>query len=164
MKNRKKSISDILVLTDEDSCNYIRVNHDFRCGFMEDFICECNIMGAPVDVYRLKDLRELDLSQYKLIIFAYTFKIDDEIREIIKKNVTRDVTLMFNWASGIYNGNHCSFDNCKELTGFDLFVSEKDDGNEFPSLSVRDAKIALKNDKSGTPVIFETIRADGGKN
>ena len=160
----KKNIGDILILVDEDSCNYIRVNHDFRCGFMENFISECNLTGAIAEVYRLKDLKELDLSRYKLIVFAYTFKIDNEIREIIKKNVTKDVNMMFNWASGLYKENSCSFDNCKELTGFDLSVSEKDNGYGFPNLSVRGAKPVVTDKKNAAPVVFEMKRTDGGKN
>jgi len=82
-KTKHKSESDILVIVDEKSICHMNISEDLRLGFMEDFLCELHMTGCLADVYRLDDIKSLDLSAYKLIIFAYTFRIGSELGEFI---------------------------------------------------------------------------------
>ena len=63
------SVSEILLVVDEDAIYHTRANSSAHRLFMIEFIRETTLCGAPVDIYRLKDLKEIDLSQYKLIVF-----------------------------------------------------------------------------------------------
>lgn len=119
-----ESISDVLVVVDEKCINHMRTNELLRCGFMQDFICEVNSTGAVADVYRLSDIETLNLSQYKLVIFAYCFEVDDVMRKIIREKLPKDSTVMFNYAAGIINGD-VSFENIRDFTGFSLAESKE---------------------------------------
>lgn len=78
-KQSHKSVADILFVTDEkalmkhtESAELFRRGRDFRRNAM--------LAGGIIDFYRISDLPQLDLSQYKLIIFCdcpdipYNFK------------------------------------------------------------------------------------------
>lgn len=119
-----ESVSDVLVVVDEACIYHMRTNEILRCGFMQDFICEVNRTGAVADVYRLSDLEELDLSQYKLIIFAYCFRIDKKMRNLIREKLPADATVMFNYAAGILYED-ASFENVRDFTGFMLAESRE---------------------------------------
>lgn len=147
-----KSASDILTVVDDESICHMNISRDLRLGFMEDFLCELHMTGCLTDVYRLCDLTEIDLSRYKLIIFAYTFKIDEKTRGFIK-NIPADKTLMFNYASGIISDNGTSLENVAELTGAEL-VPFEDNKYSFPEL-----KIAGTNER-----VAEVKRENGGVN
>lgn len=118
-----KSVSDVLVVVDEACINHMRTNELLRCGFMQDFICEVNMTGAAADVYRLSDLERLDLSQYKLVIFAYCFQVDTKMRQLIKEKLPAEATVMFHYAAGIINED-ASFENVRDFTGFMLSESK----------------------------------------
>ena len=118
-----KSISDVLVVVDEKCITHMRTNEILRCGFMQDFICEVNSSGAAADIYRLSDLETLDLSQYKLVVFAYCFEVAAKMKKLIKEKLPADATVMFNYAAGIIDGD-VSFENVRDFTGFSLSESK----------------------------------------
>lgn len=128
-----KSASDILMIVDDESICHMNISRDLRRGFMEDFLCELHMTGCLTDVYRLCDLKDLDLSKYKLIIFAYTFKIDEKTRRFITQ-ISADKTLMFNYASGIISETGVTLDNVEALTR--VKVEPFDDDYAFPSIAI----------------------------
>lgn len=159
-----KSESDILMLVDEECMCHMNISKDLRLGFMEDFLCELHMTGCLVDVYRLDDVKSLDLSQYKLIIFAYTFNIGSELREYINR-IPPEITLMFNYASGIISDNGVDISNISALTG--LRTEPCDDRTyNFPSLKiVEDKKVEiLIADEAANIRVGASVRANGGKN
>ena len=153
----KKSASDILMIVDDESIYNMNISRDLRLGFFEDFLCELHMTGCLTDVYRLSDLRELDLSQYKLIIFAYTFKIDEKTREFIK-SIPEDKTLMFNYASGVISESGVSLDNVESLTG--IKVESFDEEYSFPSIRIskgtENARVATARRSNGGVNIVNT--------
>ena len=130
---QKTSKSDVLMIVDDESIYHMNISRELRHGFMEDFLCELHMTGCLTDVYRLSDLNELDLSQYKLIIFAYTFKIDKKTREFVK-NIPSDKMLMFNYASGIISETGVSLDNVEDFTG--AKVEPINENYSFPSITI----------------------------
>lgn len=147
-KIQHRSISDILIIVDEACINHMRVNGEVRKGFMEDFICETNMSGALVDVYRLSDLESLDVSQYKLVVFAHCFKLDEKTRAQIKNKFAEGTTIMYNYAAGVLNDSF-SMDNIRDITGFNVYQTGKSDFNgKVPRLAVsevNDAEVLEKN-------------------
>lgn len=141
------SEADILVILDEQCLVHMNICPELRLGFMEDFLCELHNTGCITDVYRLSDLEFLDLSQYKLIIFAHTFEIADHQRKYIN-NISADKVLLFNYAAGIISETSVSLDNCRKLTGIAL-EEYWDDRFAFPQLRAE---------------VSKTIRPNGGVN
>ncbi len=162
-KKEHKSVGDILVLVDEDCINHMNISSDLRLGFMEDFLCELHMTGCISDVYRLRDLEELNIEQYKLIIFAYTFKIDEKTKEVIAK-IPKDKTLMFNYAAGVISDNGVSLENVSELTG--ISVSEADASEySFPALKIEvGADVEVLHSCNGVPCVAKRSGKNGGVN
>jgi hypothetical protein len=158
-----KSQSDVLMLVDNDCICKMNISQQLRLGFMEDFLCELHMSGPLVDVYRLGDLRELDLDQYKLIIFAYAFEIDGEMREFIK-NIPQDKTLMFNYTAGIISENEVSLQNVENLTG--VSISPFDEPKyEFPSVKISSKEnIEIIDEQNGVALVGAVKRKNGGTN
>lgn len=115
---KHKSISEILIVVDEISIKSMSASYGLTGGLLYNLQSELRLIGAPVDTLRLADLYEADLSQYKMIVFANTFKIDNTMREILKENA-KGKTYIWNYAAGIINSEF-SLENVKELTGFDI--------------------------------------------
>lgn len=153
-KEEHKSAADVLVLVDNECISKMNISRDLRLGFMEDFLCEIHMTGCLTDLYRLSDLKEIDLDRYKLIVFAYTFEIDRLAREFIN-NLPGDKTVMFNYASGIISDLSTSLDNVTALTGAALTPFE-DEKYSFPSLEIMP-------DEALTPILTEDGRIKIGK-
>ena len=117
-KKQHKSISEILIVVDENALKSMSVSYGLTGGLLYNLQSELRLIGAPVDTLKLTDLYETDLSQYKMIVFANTFKIDSKMRQILKENA-KGKTYVWNYTAGILNPNF-SFENTKELTGFDI--------------------------------------------
>jgi len=75
-------------------------------------------MGAPYDVYLLNDFLKGQLRPYKLYIFLNAFRMDDNRRAALKKELCRDGhTALWIYAPG-YIKDSSSVDYMKDLTGF----------------------------------------------
>jgi len=150
-KNEHKSISDVLIIVDENCINHMRLNGTLRSAFMEDFICEANMTGALCDVFRLSDFENLDLSQYKLIIFAYCFQVDRKTRNLISDKISENTMVMYNYAAGVLDGDDFSLENVKAFTGFEIYEIKGD--GDIPTLTVAKSdniKILAENSENNT--------------
>ncbi len=131
------SIADMLVIVDEKSIYSMGVSEKLRCGFMEDFLCEVTLSGVVADVYRLSDIRQIDFSRYKAIVFAYTFDISSNDRAYLEKTINPDTFLIYHWAAGVICDGNFSLDNAKIFTGFSLINPGKSEF-DFPEITVTD--------------------------
>jgi hypothetical protein len=100
-KTPHESLADILVVTDEDCIRKMSISKTQRQGFMEDLLMELALSGGVADHYRLKDLPQLDLTRYKMVIFAYTFAVSSEMRAYLENNLPKNALLVFHHAAGI---------------------------------------------------------------
>lgn len=111
-----KSVSEILIVVDEKSIMSMSASYGLTGGLLYNLQSELRLCGAPVDTLRLADLYEIDLSQYKMIVFANAFKVDNRLREILKANA-ENTTYIWNYASGVLNPDF-DMENIYDLTGF----------------------------------------------
>lgn len=132
---KHESVSDVLIVVDEKSIYNMTVSEELKYAFLEDFICEAHCSGALVDVYRYADLFKMDLSQYKLIIFAYNFNVNEEEFKSLK--LPENCTIMYNYAFGIHSDKYL-VKNIKKLTGFDVLEDGMYDKYRFPKLKFAD--------------------------
>ncbi len=150
-KIKSESPADVLVLLDEECIGKMSISQDLRCGFMEDYLSELHHSGVVSDIYRLRDLRSLNLKKYKMIVFAYTFDVSTSDREYIKNNVSDTSLLVFHHTSGIRKDKEVSLDNVREFTSFKLEERKSRAGYDFAEVTVadEDAKpLFLNPDKS----------------
>ncbi len=128
-----KSISDVLIVTDERSAFYMRANRDMRCGFAEDFIAEARMTGALIDTYRANDLFDIDLSKYKLVVFAYNIYADSGYFEKVLPMLSH-ATVMFNYAPSVWTEKGYSLDNVERITGYRVVPCDNPHNYDFPQL------------------------------
>ena len=129
-----KSVADVLVVVDERSALYMRANHDLRCGFVEDFLSEMQMSGVIFDTYRAADLESLDLSAYKLVIFAYCEYMDCEWYRDVKNRLNPNTVVMFNYASGLHCKDGFDLGNAERIMGCSLCLTENPSRYDFPQL------------------------------
>lgn len=141
-----ESAADILVLVDDACAMHMSISEDLRLGFMEDFLYELRLTGCLSDLYLLSDLETLDLSNYKLIVFAYTFETSEKQREVVK-SIVKDKLLLFNYAAGVISDGGVSLDHTASLTGVTLAAIEKQE-YDFPTLAVcdGDARVLIRDE------------------
>ena len=123
-----KSIAEILLVVDEGSIKSMSASLGLSGGFMYNMQSELKLCGAPVDTLRMSDLYNTDLSQYKMIVFANTFAIDEKMYELLKRNATGK-TYVWNYAAGILNSGF-NIENVTKLTGFKIKEFENEYQNE----------------------------------
>ena len=109
-KGQAKSISEVLLVVDENAFCYSNAEPSFQHLLMKEFIREMHLCGVPIDILRKNDLATIDLRQYKLISFLNAFRLDSKDWSEIEKNLNADTTLLWNYY----------VDNCDKITGFKL--------------------------------------------
>ena len=140
-----KSTADMLIVFDETSMLSVRESADLHSGFLREFINETNASGVIADVYRAADLPKLNLSQYKLIVFAYNFYMDKTTRAIIE-SLPEDITLVFSYAAGVWSEEGFSYHACERITSHRIFPDSSDCGQyNFPMLQAEAIDTNLKN-------------------
>lgn len=124
----RESISEILLVVDDESFYHWSANEPAHALFLMEFVREAALCGAPFDMFRLKDLEEIDLSQYKMIIFLNTFLIIPERWATIKNKIAINTMLIWFHAPGILNPGF-DIKNIKNITGFNIIECQK---KKFP--------------------------------
>lgn len=128
-KKEHKSISDVLVVIDEKSTSVTSISFKNLC-YRVDIIADLKRSGALVDIYRQSDLKELDLSQYNMIVFACNyFLTKEEVDYVVSHS---KATVMFQYAAGCLAEGY-SLENTKNTTGFSLYELP-DSPYDFPCL------------------------------
>lgn len=129
-----ESASDVLVLADELSTGISSIGYSVS-AFSTDLICNLKRTGALVDIYRTADIKNIDLSRYKLVIFSYDFRLNSDILDYVKEKT--DATIMFQYMAGCCSDGKFSFENTRKVTGFSLCDSTEKSEYSFPTVKVR---------------------------
>lgn len=151
-KTPYESLADILVVTDEDCIGKMSISKHQREGFMEDPLMELSLSGGIADHYRLKDLPRLNLSRYKMVIFAYTFDVSSEMRAYLQENLPKDTLLVFHHAAGIRKDGGCSLENVRQFTGFAM-----------EELGTKEDYVAVQVCDSQAQELFEDVWQKGNR-
>ncbi len=153
-KTPYESLADILVVTDEDCIGKMSISKLQREGFMEDPLMELSLSGGIADHYRLKDLPYLELSRYKMIIFAYTFDISANTRSYLQAHLPKNALLVFHHAAGVRKDGTCSLENIRDLTGFAM--TGRPVAEDYFGLQVQDDTAdVLFRDPQGEPTVWK---------
>ena len=146
-KQDYQSVSEILFVTDEKALAYQTADEVFTgcrtVGILNQTGAELKLCGAPVDEYRLEDLKDLPLSQYKMIVFNNAFVLDKDMQEIIK-NIPETTLCLWNYGAGLRLGETFDFENTKKITGMSITPSNQPFSNNYgcktnlPSAYIKD--------------------------
>ncbi len=111
--------------------------------------------GVLCDMYRTSDLAELDLSCYRLVIFAINYTLTP--KKLASFGLADDVTLMFNNTVGIIKDGKPSLKNVEELTGFAL-REDYDDELMCPVVKIvgEDDEMTVTKTVNGRRVVMNT--------
>jgi hypothetical protein len=120
-RDKHKSVAEVLLIVNENTMHHMRPNSELCASVhhIGSVIKEC---GVPIDLYRTADLDEIDISQYKIIVFLNEYYADTpKLKEIIAK-ASPDCHIVWNYTAGIINKADNSFglENVQKLTGFCL--------------------------------------------
>lgn len=128
------SNAQILVVSDEDSNNFIRhwqptVNVGDRSQDVWGLgghalatpLIALNKMGAPYDHVLLRDLNRLPAQRYKLVIFLNAWNISSDDRVVIAQKFKKERrVLVFNQASGLFKNGIKQVTNISEVVGINI--------------------------------------------
>jgi len=116
----RKSLAQIAVVLDENSYRYLPYGVSQRGAKFVWIIYQLQVMGtigAPHDFYLLDDLKDLELSRYRMIVFLNAFVLSEDQRRIIRDRCMKDNRLlMWMYAPGLIKDN-LSADNISSLLG-----------------------------------------------
>lgn len=126
----KKTTSEVAVFVDEKTYeystykfgatyqiyNYLYLEQRFNLG----------TMGAPYDIYRIDDLCNDKVADYKVNIILSPYQISEEQRAAIDKELKRDgKILIWVFAPGLSDGNEVDVANISALTNINLALKKE---------------------------------------
>lgn len=163
-----RSVTQVLLVMDEETMYDMRVSTGLSMGLCNRVEREAKRCGAPTDLFRLKDLEELPLEQYKAIIFLNTFRVEFALWQRVSRRMSPGTLLIWHYAAGVCAPNY-SLENVGRLTGFALegasahsrYVYE-DIPLDFPPLRIQAAKDVVPLREDDGLVAARRRRQDGG--
>ncbi len=117
---KRESHCEILFILDEESLYYQNEDPNMMGGhhtaLADEMAAELLLCGAPVEQYRLRDLMEMDLSKYRMLVFANAFCVDRAMRECLRQRLAPGALCVWHYAAGVRNPAF-AWDNVRDLTG-----------------------------------------------
>ncbi len=117
--------AEVAVLLDDESFFFQTVKNDLDFSLIfKQRLTGLARMGAPFDVYLLEDFLDGKLRPYKLYIFLNAFRLDDDRREALKRELRREGRVaVWIYAPG-YIKDSPGIENMADLTGFRFAKNE----------------------------------------
>lgn len=85
LERDRTPVAEVAVFADEDSMHFAPGDSPFRRALLRASLDELERMGAPYDLYLLRDIANPRLPQYKLHIFLNAFRVDESLRQAIRQ-------------------------------------------------------------------------------
>lgn len=113
----RRSVAEVLLVTDEASPAATVRMLGLEMGLEMRLERELRHCGAPVDNCRLTDLKDMDLSPYKMVVFTRAFTLGASEWEEIAARLRPDVHVLWQYAAALLPGGpEC--ENQYRVTGF----------------------------------------------
>ena len=126
-KDSHKNVGEVLLVIDDNAVHHMRPNFDLHEATVNHTGSVIKESGVPTDLYRTADLEDLDLSNYKMVVFLNAFYSDHEKLKKVLKRLPEDCQVFWNYTPGILDAGDGSFGlaNVAKLTGFSLGEYER---------------------------------------
>lgn len=115
----RKSTAQVLFVEDEESCGHMTYLNGQQLGLRLRLERELRLCGAAVDHLRVADLFELDLRQYKFILFCHAFVMPLDKWKKLEKRMRPDAHVLWNYAAALLDPAY-SPENQRQVTGFSV--------------------------------------------
>ena len=113
----RKGTAQVLFVVDEDSYYHMTYLNGSQVGLRLRLERELRRCGAEVDHLRMADLEEVDLRQYRFVVFCHAYVMPKEKWEQLRKRLRPDVHVLWNYAAAMLTPDY-SPENQKAVTGF----------------------------------------------
>jgi hypothetical protein len=121
VKYDRTSVAEILVVSDERSCDYAVGRSRLLAHTLRAAQTQLAKIGAPHDSVLLEDLPRLDLAPYKLVVFLNPYHLSEAgRRELRERLLGQDRWVVWCYAAGLFCHNRRDEAAMRELTGIDL--------------------------------------------
>ena len=124
----RESNAQIAVVLDENSYRYLpygTAQWGGKFKWIDTQLQEVGKIGAPYEFYLLDDLKDLDMSRFRMVIFLNAFVLSEEQREIIRNRCMSDNrTLLWMYAPGLIKEN-LDVENVSSLLGMEICLKPK---------------------------------------
>ena len=164
-----RSTSEVLLVIDEDSLARMRASTGLSMGLLRRVERELKLCGASSDLFRVNDMMDMPLDQYKVIFFLNAFYMPSERWQALRSRMRRDVTLVWHYAAGVMAPEYHP-DHVQALTGFEITQAQSassflyaDCPADFPAIRIRPTteQEVLLQDEQGAVAAMEK-RPEGG--
>lgn len=127
----RKSTAQVLFVEDEESCGHMTYLNGQQLGLRLRLERELRRCGAETDHLRVADMLEVDVSQYKFIVFCHAFVMPREKWQQIQKRLRPGTHVLWNYAAALLTPAY-SPENQLAVTGF--AVQQTPDRMNHPDL------------------------------
>ncbi|MBQ3084661.1 MAG: hypothetical protein IJC46_04330 [Clostridia bacterium] len=164
-RDRHQSVAEVLLVVDENALLRMRPNHDLHDAAIHHTGSTIKESGVPIDYYRMTDLAELDLSQYKMIVFMNAYYADREALAQLIAKTAPDCHIVWNYTAGILDQKSGSFglENVRKLTGFSIGEYPVDESIAFPLIYAEEGEGISAREKYPDGKIKTAVRKEGGR-
>ncbi len=138
-----KTRAEVALFVDPRSARYLNDQNRSVEQIYQATRNKLNRLGAPFEVFSFDDIPNMELDQYKLIIFPGLFEVSPERADLLSKYIlNHDRTILFIHAAGISDGNKLDASHVKALTGtsFNTPGINKTSRNGWTSVYISDYK------------------------
>lgn len=154
-----ESLAEVLVVYDTESIYYLPSTKVKPCPITEHLINWSSLAlyysGCLFDQIHLDDLKQVDLSPYKVVVFMNTFLMDAQERNAIEQRVARQNRhLIWTYAPGYLSPDKAGIEQIEALVKLDLDTFELD---TIPEIIINDwlgDSLMLKAKGPYSPTIY----------
>lgn len=117
----RHSVSQILVISDEESCAYAGFQSKLLRSALHDTQPTFTKMGAPIDHILVNDLDLLDPAPYRLVIFLNCYHLSAPQRQMIENKILKNKRhVVWCYTQGLFDEGGSNHTAMEQLTGFQL--------------------------------------------
>lgn len=140
-KGKASSKSEVLVVVDEQAFYHTRKSFELQDMHWE-ILRQIGKSGTLVDIYRLSDLKDMELSNYKFVVFLMPYSMDSNTYTDILDSLNKDAVVFWNYAPGASNG----FETMTNLCGLKFKLSDIKATDGFTLVESEDTPAAVEMD------------------
>ena len=100
----RKYVADVLVLSSDEAYFYHRPCATLQHDLMNEALAELQLCSVTIDHYRVADLHDLPLKNYKLVVVLNDFAVNSNTAALLEQGLSDGVPVLWLYASGALSG------------------------------------------------------------
>lgn len=114
-----RSTAEVLVVSDSESFYYSKPHWLLHRDLLNDSLSNLMLSGAHADHYRLSDLENIDLTNYKAVFFLNCTRIEPKYWQKLSSRLRSDATLIWHHSPAVWQDKYDPIAS-EKITGFRL--------------------------------------------